>query len=135
MRRGPSPFLRTLRRQVVHDGIKPCVSNQVKVFIFIDDGNQRFFHIPSVTENDVILLFGKPRHHKAHYRRCQFRLGLLLLSHTEPEGHGKEMDHVPFQYRDAEHQAYEAATVQVMGAVMRGVVKELRDILEFLAEF
>ena len=74
MRCRPFLFSRPLWREVVKDGIRPCIPDQAKVLVFIHNGNKVLFYIPAVTEDDNMVLTAEFRHHLADHGHGKFEL-------------------------------------------------------------
>ena len=43
------------RCKVINDGVRSCISNQIKVFIFVNNRNQILLRIPTVTKDNHIF--------------------------------------------------------------------------------
>ena len=74
MRCRPFLFSRPLWREVVKDGIRPCIPDQAKVLVFIHNGNKVLFYIPAVTEDDNMVLTAEVRHYLADHGHGKFEL-------------------------------------------------------------
>ena len=63
----PALFACGQRRQIIDNGISPCIADQVRVFIFLYDRHKILLHIPAATQDDDIFLRRKLRHHLAYH--------------------------------------------------------------------
>ena len=63
----PALFACGQRRQVIDNGICPCIADQVKVFIFVYDRHNIPLRIQAVTQQDDVMLQMKLRQHLAYH--------------------------------------------------------------------
>ena len=73
-----SPPTGTCRCKIIHDRINPCVTDQIQVWIFVNDGHQVLFRIPAVTKNDDVFFAAKFRHDLPDHGGCQFQFEVLI---------------------------------------------------------
>ena len=65
-----SPATGTCRCKIIHDRINPCITDQIQVWIFINDGYQVLFCIPAVTKDDDMILVVKFWHNLSDHGGC-----------------------------------------------------------------
>ena len=75
----PSPF----RSEIIHDRINPCIANEIKVWIFINNRDQIFLCIPAVTENNDMFFAEEFRHDLTDHGSCQFQFRFFFLPNLD----------------------------------------------------
>ena len=68
--------------KIIHDRSTPCIANQIRIRIFINDGYQVVFCISAVTRDDDMIFAVKFRHNLPDHGGCQFQFRLFFLPHT-----------------------------------------------------
>ena len=56
--------------KIIHDRSTPCIANQIRIRIFINDGYQVVFCISAVTRDDDMIFAVKFRHNLPDYGGC-----------------------------------------------------------------
>ncbi len=77
-----SPATGAFRCKIIHDRINPCITDQIQIWIFLNNGHQILFCIPAITKNDDMFLATKFRHNLPDHGGCQFQFGFFFLPHT-----------------------------------------------------
>ena len=68
--------------KIIHDRSTPCIANQIRIRIFINNGYQVVFCISAVTRDDDMIFAVKFRHNLPDHGGCQFQFRLFFLPHT-----------------------------------------------------
>ena len=68
--------------KIIHDRSTPCIANQIRIRIFINDGYQVVFCISAVTRDDDMIFAVKFRYNLPDHGGCQFQFRLFFLPHT-----------------------------------------------------
>ena len=124
------------RRKVIDDRVRPCIADQVKVFIVVYYGHQVLFYIPAVTKDDDIFLIPEFRHHLPDHGSGKLQFGAFFFPpHAVARRDGEVGYPVFIPYRDAEHNTDKTVPIQIIGAIMCSMVEQFGDILELLSEF
>ena len=108
--------------KIIHDRITPCIANQIRIRIFINDGYQVVFCISAVTRDDDMIFAVKFRHNLPDHGGCQFQFRLFFLPHTITKRNGKMRYFIPIPDRYAEHDSHKAVSIQIVGTVVCGSV-------------
>ena len=69
------------RCQIINDRVWPCITDQVKIRVFVNNRNKTLFHIPAVTKDDNIFLLWKFRHNLADHRCGKLQFWFFFLPH------------------------------------------------------
>ena len=64
--------------KIIHDRSTPCIANQIRIRIFINDGYQVVFCISAVTRDDDMIFAVKFRHNLPDHGGCQFQFRLFF---------------------------------------------------------
>ena len=67
------------RRKVIDDRVRPCIADQVKVFIVVYYGHQVLFYVPAVTKDDDIFLIPEFRHHLPDHGSGKLQFGAFFF--------------------------------------------------------
>ena len=121
--------------KIIHDRSTPCIANQIRIRIFINDGYQVVFCISAVTRDDDMIFAVKFRHNLPDYGGCQFQFRLFFLPHTIAKRNGKMRYFIPIPDRYAEHDSHKAVSIQIVGTVVCGMVKQFWNIFKFCAKW
>lgn len=89
--------------------------------------------IPAVTKQDGLLFFQKG-HDVFHHTGSHCKLGICLFPEPEAQGNGKIGDQPFVPYQDAEHQAGETVTIQIVGVIMGYMGKKFWHILKLFSQ-
>ena len=108
--------------KIIHDRSTPCIANQIRIRIFINDGYQVVFCISAVTRDDDMIFAVKFRHNLPDYGGCQFQFRLFFLPHTIAKRNGKMRYFISIPDRYAEHDSHKAVSIQIVGTVVCGSV-------------
>ena len=122
---GTPPAAGAFRRKVIHNGIDPRIADQVQVRIFIDNAYQVLFCIPAVTEDGHMFFPLELGHDLSDHGSSQFQLGFLFLPHAVTQGYGEIRYFLLAPNRDTKQDAYKTVAVQVVGAIMCGMVEQI----------
>ena len=120
-----APFAGPLRCKVVNDRVRPCIADQVKIWIFVYNAYQIFLCISAVTKNDHVFLRSKDGHYLAYHGSCKFQFGFFFLPYTVSERDRKIDDPSIFPDRNAKHNADKTVSIQIIGTIVCRMVKKL----------
>lgn len=120
----PAPFVGRRRSGVVYDRNQSCAANQVNIRVLIHYGNKVLLYILDVAQDDIAYFLAEFRHHPVHHGCCKFLLGFLFLPHAVSNRDGKVRNFLSVLDRDIEHDADKAVAVQIIGTVIRRMVKK-----------
>ena len=68
-----SPVSSARRLKIIHDRVSPCITNQIQVWIFINDRYQVLFCIPAVAKNNDMFFAVKFWHNLPDHGCGQFQ--------------------------------------------------------------
>ena len=108
--------------KIIHDRSTPCIANQIRIRIFINDGYQVVFCISAVTRDDDMIFAVKFRHNLPDHGGCQFQFRLFFLPHTITKRNGKMRYFIPIPDRYEEHDSHKAVSIQIVGTIVCGSV-------------
>ena len=74
--------------------------------------------------DDDMIFAVKFRHNLPDHGGCQFQFRLFFLPHTIAKRKGKIRYFIPIPDRYAEHDTHKAVSIQIVGSVVRGMVKQ-----------
>ena len=108
--------------KIIHDRITPCIANQIRIRIFINNGYQVVFCISAVTRDDDMIFAVKFRYNLPDHGGCQFQFRLFFLPHTITKRNGKMRYFISIPDRYEEHDSHKAVSIQIVGTVVCGPV-------------
>ena len=108
--------------KIIHDRITPCIANQIRIRIFINNGYQVVFCISAVTRDDDMIFAVKFRYNLPDHGGCQFQFRLFFLPHTITKRNGKMRYFISIPDRYEEHDSHKAVLIQIVGTVVCGSV-------------
>lgn len=112
------------RSKVIHNRINSCITNKIRIRIFVDNTDQILFRIPAVTENNDMFPALKFRHDFTDHGGSKFQFGFFFLPHTVSKRNGKIRDLILIPHRYAKHDTYKTVSIQIVRTVLCSMVKQ-----------
>lgn len=111
------------RCEIIQYRVVPCVTDHVQVRVFLRDTDEVLFRIPAVAEDDDVPLAVECRHHLPDHGSGKVKLRGALFPHVVSKGYSNVRDLLPLPDGYTEHEADKAVAVEVIGAVVCGMVE------------
>lgn len=111
------------KRKVIPYRVRPCVTDDIQVRVFLHGTDEDVFCIPAVAKEENIPLATECRHHLSDHGSGKVKLCGTLFPHAVSQWDSNIRNLVPLSDGDTEHEADKAVAVPVIRVVVGGMVE------------
>ena len=121
---GPASSAGWLWGKVINNRVSPGITDQIQIWIFVNNTGEIFLGVPAVTKDYDILLRSKRGHALTHHGCGKLQFRLFFLPHAVTERDRQISNPAVAPYGDTKHEADKAMAVQIVGAIVCCMVKK-----------